>query len=233
MLNLSSYIYVLFILTTLSAIFIFYKAAGSTKKVFGIIAAWMLLQSLVSSTGFYANTGSLPPRLLLLLMPPVAEIIFLFATVKGRAFLDSLDIKLLTLIHIVRVPVEVVLFCLFINKAIPQLMTFEGRNFDILSGLTAPFIYYAVFVKFNGSRKMLLLWNIVCLALLFSIVINAVLSVPYPFQQFAFDQPNIAILYFPFVWLPGIIVPLVLLSNLAAIRQLVWSGKINKSVSPV
>src|SRR6478735_7021183 len=103
MLNLSSYIYVLFILTTLSAIFIFYKAAGSTKKVFGIIAAWMLLQSLVSSTGFYANTHSLPPRLLLLLMPPVAGIIFLFATVKGRAFLDSLDIKLLTLLHIVRI----------------------------------------------------------------------------------------------------------------------------------
>jgi hypothetical protein len=39
---------------------------------------------------------------------------------------------------------------------------------------------------------------------------------------FAFDQPNIAVLYFPFNWLPSCIVPLVLLSHLAAIRQLLY-----------
>ncbi|HVF96549.1 MAG TPA: hypothetical protein VM871_04480, partial [Flavisolibacter sp.] len=37
---------------------------------------------------------------------------------------------------------------------------------------------------------------------------------------FAFDQPNIAVLYFPFIWLPSFIVPVVLLSHLVCIRQL-------------
>jgi hypothetical protein len=58
------------------------------------------------------------------------------------------------------------------------------------------------------------------LGLLINIVVNAALSAPSVVQQFAFEQPNIAILYFPFNLLPAVIVPLVLFSHLAAIRQL-------------
>jgi hypothetical protein len=59
------------------------------------------------------------------------------------------------------------------------------------------------------------IWNWICLALLLNIVVRAVLSAPSPIQQFAFDQPNIAILHFPFVFLPGFIVPAVLFCHLA------------------
>ena len=99
-------------------------------------------------------------------------------------------------------------------------MTFEGRNFDILAGITAPIMYYLVFVKQSMSKKTLLFWNFACLALLLNIVINAILSAPLPFQQFAFEQPNIAILYFPFNLLPSIVVPVVLFAHLVAIRRL-------------
>lgn len=94
-------------------------------------------------------------------------------------------------------------------------MTFEGRNFDILSGLTAPIIFYFGFVTKQLDRKVILIWNFICLALLINIVVVAILSAPFPFQQFAFDQPNIAVLYFPFNWLPSCVVPLVLLSHLS------------------
>jgi len=36
----------------------------------------------------------------------------------------------------------------------------------------------------------------------------------------AFDQPNIAVLYFPFSWLPTYVVPVVLFCHLAALRKL-------------
>ena len=106
-------------------------------------------------------------------------IIFLFNSTKGKLFIDSLNIEKLTILHIIRVPVEIVLFWLFLQKTIPQLMTFEGRNFDILAGITAPIIYYFVFVKKTLSKKTLLIWNIVCLILLLNIVINALLSAPF------------------------------------------------------
>ncbi len=143
-----------------------------------------------------------------------------FNTAKGKAMLDHLDIKTLTLFSVIRIPVEIVLFFLFEHQTIPQLMTFEGRNFDILSGLSAPIIYYVCFMRQKINKNILLIWNIACLALLLNIVINAILSIPSSFQLFAFDQPNIAIAYFPFVLLPAYLVPLVLLSHLASIRQI-------------
>lgn len=103
---------------------------------------------------------------------------------------------------------------------IPELMTFEGRNFDIISGISAPLIYYFGFVQKRLSNKIIIIWNVLCLMLLFNIVINAVFSAPFPFQKFAFDQPNIAILYFPFNWLPSCVVPIVLFSHIVVIRQL-------------
>ena len=220
--NLPFYIPLIFVLTTGLTILFFHSAANGRRLVLLVLFFLLAAQAIVARTGFFTVTDTIPPRFVLLVGPPLLFILFLFLTRQGKQFIDSLDLKTLTLLHLIRIPVELVLFWLFLHQAIPQLMTFEGRNFDIISGLTAPLVYYFGFVKKILSPKIILLWNFVCLGLLFNIVINAILSAPTPFQQFAFDQPNIAVLYFPFVWLPGIIVPLVLFSHLAAIRQLVF-----------
>ncbi len=223
--SLPLYIGLVFSLTTLLTIYLFYFASNNSTTTIVILLSWIVLQAVISRTGFYTFTDGMPPRFLLLVLPPVLFIIGLFLTSQGRHYLDNLNASALTLLHIVRIPVELVLYWLFVYKIVPQLMTFEGRNFDILSGITAPFVFYFGFVKKQLSRNLLLIWNFICLALLINIVVNAVLSAPFPFQKFALDQPNIAILYFPFVWLPCCIVPLVLLSHLATIRLLLKQKK--------
>ena len=217
---LPGYISIIFILTTLVTIWFFYMAAHSSSVVLVVLLAWIIIQGFVASTGYYTHTDSVPPRFVLNVWPALLAIILLFVFPDGRRFIDKLDLQWLTLLHTVRVPVELVLYWLFLNGAVPQLMTFEGRNPDILCGLSAPFVAYYFFVKKKWGVKTAIAWNIVCLVLLFNIVINAILSAPFPFQQFAFDQPNIAVLYFPFSWLPCCIVPLVLFSHLATLRQL-------------
>jgi hypothetical protein len=220
--NLPIYIYVVFGLTVLGSVGFFHQAANRSTTILIVLFSWLGIQAAITLSGFYQNTQAMPPRFGLLVLPPVLLIVALFATEKGRQFIDSLDIKTLTMFHIIRIPVEIGLFWLFLHKSIPQLMTFEGRNFDILSGLTAPFIYYFGYVKQNLSRNVLLIWNFICLGLLINIVANAALSIPTPFQQFAFEQPNIAVLHFPFSWLPGCLVPMVLFAHLATIRQLLF-----------
>lgn len=217
--NLPMYIPIIFGLTTLLAVVLFYKATNNSKTTLIILLIWLGIQALIGTSGFYLITDTIPPRFLLMVLPPILLMITLFATSKGRQYIDGLDTKALTILHIVRIPVELVLFWLFVQKAVPELMTFEGRNFDILSGISAPFIYYFGFVKKQLSNKIMLLWNIICLGLLINIVVNALFSAPFPFQKFAFEQPNIAVLYFPFNWLPSIVVPLVLFSHLVVIRQ--------------
>ena len=139
---------------------------------------------------------------------------------SGGRFLDRMDLKNLTLVHLVAIPVELVFYWLYLHKAIPKIMTFEGRNFDILSGLSAPFIWYFGFVRQKLGRTALIIWNLVTLGLLINAGTLAVLSIPTPFQQFGFDQPNIALGRFPFFLLPACLVPLVLLSHLFSLSKL-------------
>ena len=220
MTNLPAYVKVVFALTTLLTVYLFYKSTRQSTLTVIILLSWLMLQSLIGLSGFYTVTDTIPPRFPLLIGPPILVIIALFISSAGKRYLDRLDLKGLTLLHTIRIPVEIVLFWLFTYKSVPELMTFEGRNFDIVSGLTAPFVYYFGFIKNKLSPKIILAWNFLCLGLLINIVVNAVLSVPSPIQKFAFDQPNIGVLYFPFNALPACVVPLVLLSHLAAIRQL-------------
>ena len=218
--SLPIYISISFTLTTILTVLFFYMAAKKATSVLIMLFCWIILQTLLGLANFYTITNAMPPRLIFLALPALLFIALLFITGRGKQFIDGLDIKYLTILHCIRIPVEIILFWLFTNKAIPQLMTFEGRNFDILAGLTTPIVYYFGFVKNKLSKPVILTWNFICLGLLHNIVVNAILSAPSPIQQFAFDQPNIAILYFPFNLLPAVVVPLVLLSHLAAIRKL-------------
>ena len=219
--TLPIYISTVFVFTTLLTALLLYKAGNNSKLLIVATLIWLALQAAVSLTGFYTITKGNPPRFGLLFIPPVVFIAIVMLTKKGRTFTDRFDLKTLTLLHIVRIPVELILYWLFLHKMVPQIMTFEGRNFDVLSGVTALVIYYFGFVKKLFGRKVLLGWNIICMLLLFNIVITAVLSAPFPFQKFGFDQPNVALFYFPFVWLPCFVVPAVLFAHLVAIRRLV------------
>lgn len=229
--HLPLYISLIFVLTTVATLLLFIwtilnSDAPETRKkarpIFIGFIIWLALQAVLTLNDIYnSDIDSFPPKIILIgILPAILTVILLFSTSKGRNFIDSLPLKKLTYLNIVRIPVEIVLFWLFLNKAIPELMTFEGRNFDILAGITAPLIAYFGLTKIQLSRKIILIWNVVCLGLLLNIVLNALFSAPSPIQKFAFEQPNIAILNFPFSWLPTFIVPIVLFGHLASIRQL-------------
>jgi hypothetical protein len=218
--ELPAYIPAVFLLGALFTILLFYKATSYSRPALIVLLFWLALQTALSLSGFYNMTNVRPPRFAFLLLPPVVFIIALFFTGKGRRLIDKWDVKLLTLIHLVRIPVELTLYWLFLHSVVPRVMTFEGRNFDILAGLTAPFVYYFGYVRNVLGRKALIVWNVVCLLLLANIVVTAVLSAPFSFQRFGLDRPNFALVYFPYTWLPCFLVPVVFLSHLAAIRGL-------------
>jgi hypothetical protein len=234
--NLPIFITIIFALTSIATLFLFYgvvKNANleSTQKlanpIFFCMGLWLAIQAFLTFKNVYnTDLNALPPKIVLFgIAPSIIVMVLLFTTAKGKQFVDSLPLKNVTYLNTVRIPVELVLLWLFLNKAVPQLMTFEGRNFDILAGISAPFVAYFVFTKEKLSPKILLAWNVFCLILLINIVVLAFFSAPTPLQKFAFEQPNIGIVYFPFSWLPTFIVPIVLFGHLTSIRQLLRLGK--------
>ena len=210
-----------FVLLTGLTVWLFYRAAHRSRLTLAVLVAWLALQAVLGLNGFYAAAPyALPPRVLLALLPPVMVMAGLLVTTRGQTYLLGLRLEVLTLLHSIRIPVEVALLALYYHHAVPQLMTFEGRNWDIFSGLSAPVVYYLVFRRSLLGYKALLGWNLLCLGLVLNILVNALLSAPGPLQQFAFEQPNMAVMYYPFVWLPSCLVPLVLISHAAAFCQL-------------
>lgn len=222
--NLPVYVSIVFILTNFLTLGFLFSAIKQTvfetipaKMVVFLITFQIFLQAVFSLGGFYLNTGTFPPRLMIFgVFPAILLVLALFVFAR-KSFIELLPLKTLTLLSIVRIPVELVIFWLFQNKLMPQIMTFEGWNFDIISGITAPFIGWYAFRGGKVNRTALIVWHILALLLLANIVTIAILSLPSPIQKLAFDQPNIAVLNFPFVWLPTIIVPIVLISHLASL----------------
>jgi len=225
--NLPNWINLLFLITTFVTIVIFYFSNGKATLITFLIVAWAILHSVLAYNGFYQNTKTIPPRFALVLLPATIFIIIGLLPKAQKWFFQQRNTQISTFLHTVRLPVEIVLFELFVYQMIPELMTFEGRNFDILAGITAPIIGY-LFLKKQISKKLLLIWNIIGLFLVLFILTNGILSAELPFQQFAFEQPNRGITYFPFILLPAVIVPIVVWTHLSDIIKLRKELKSNK-----
>lgn len=218
--SLSNYISILFIIITIVTVIWFYIASKS-KVFLGIAAIWAILQTYLSSSGFYHhNFDNMPPRIFFALAPTLVVMAIIFVTPRGKKFIQNINLETATYMSVIRIPVEIILALLAHQGVISIWQTFEGANFDILSGISAPIVAYMVFSRKKWGNKTLLAWNIICLLLLITIITISVLSFPSPFQQISFEQPNLAIAYFPFILLPALVVPIVFFSHLVAIKRL-------------
>lgn len=212
-----------FILVCFISILIFFYASRS--KIFVLYSLiWLLIQSIIAFSGLYLNFNSFPPRMMILgLLPSLIFLISLFFSKNGKLFIEQIDLKILTYVHTIRLPIEIILFLLFSAELMSIYVTLEGTNFDIITGISAPVIALIAFKKKKILKKTLLIWNFLGLLLLINVMVTAVLSTPSTIQMIAFNQPNIAILYFPFNFLPSYIAPLMLFSHLVAIKKLLFN----------
>ena len=225
--NVPDYVSAVFILTTFATVAFFIqavKAAGTrslpSQLLLFIVPLALIFQGIIALGGFYLNESATPPRVALFAALPAILLIVVYFIFFRASFIDRIPLKLLTSVHVVRIPVELTLYWLAAAKAVPEILTFNGRNFDIVSGILAIIVYFAAFRGRTANRWILIGFNVIGLILLANIVSIAILSLPSPAQQMAFDQPNLAVMYFPYIWLPAIIVPIVLFSHLASLWKL-------------
>jgi hypothetical protein len=224
--NLPGYVSITFILTTFLTVGFLLSAVKQTvfetipaKILIFLLAFWIIFTSILALNGFYL-VNTFPPRVFLFGVLPALLLIAVYFIFFRQNFVEKLPLKTLTILSIIRIPVELTLLWLFQGGLIPQSMTFEGRNFDILSGITAPIVYFLAFRGGKVNRPLLIGWNIFALLLLFNVVITAVLAFPAFNPNLAPELQNRAVSYFPYIWLPAVVVPIVLFSHLASLWKL-------------
>ena len=109
---------------------------------------------------------------------------------------------------------------LFLAEVLPEQMSFEGRNFDVIAGATAPIFAWICFGNGKYKRGLAIAWNILGLMLLLNILVIAVLSMPLPIRYFMNEPSNTIVATFPIVFLPAVLVPVAYSMHIFSLKQL-------------
>ncbi len=182
--------------------------------------AWLDFVELLAGKGFFLDFQILPPRVLLAILPSLALLLFLSMTRVMDGTLARIPPATLVYLQSFRIVVEFVLWQLVSAGVAPEIMSFHGRNFDILVGLSAPVVAYCCFTRRIWPERVALWWNVAGILVLLNTVIHAQLATPSPFRVFHTSPPNTFIAYPPYVLLPAFLVPLAWFFHAMSIRQL-------------
>ena len=105
-------------------------------------------------------------------------------------------------------------------------MSFEGRNFDLLVGLTAPILAAGIALRWLGPR-VVIAWNFFALAGVGNAIFTSATSIPGPLRLNWPGEPFTGIAEWPVVWIPAFLAPTAIFLSVVSIRQAIagLSGK--------
>lgn len=193
---------------------------AAKSKPLGVgVLVWLVVTGLAGWLGLARDFQRVPPPMFVLLLAAVVLAVVTAMSRVGSRLVAEAGIVWLIGVQAFRVAVEVFLDWGHRVDLVPVQMTFEGRNWDIVSGVSAAAVAWLA-AKRQAPRWLVLLWNCVGLALLLNIVVIAVLSMPTPLRRFHNEPVNSFIAYFPYIWLPTFLVQLALFGHLLVFRWL-------------
>ena len=175
------------------------------KRPMLLYATWIAFGCALGQSQVLSNTEAFPPRFLVLWIFIIGSAILFVRSNTGTLVATRTPLWLLVGFQGFRLLAEWSLYAGYKEGVFPIQMTFEGMNFDIVSGLFAVALI-PLLIKFPNHRALVWLFNVVGLVLLITITVVATLSFPSPIRQFMNDPANIAVAYMPHILLPGILV---------------------------
>ncbi|MGB1248704.1 MAG: hypothetical protein ACPG4Z_07445 [Chitinophagales bacterium] len=202
-----------------------YNSSSEKKKAwiyfFGFWIVWFVYLTFLSTQNILAGL-SLPPRFLyLLLLPLILFIIFFVRKFKDSPLVHNLPKTWVSGIQTYRIAVETLLHFTFVAGVIPASATFNGFNFDILVGLSAPLMVLFFFRKTNFNKIIAKLWNVWGILMIFVVVVVIATSNYFP-QLWGSDVSLVADEFFqyPYLLVAGFLAPLAIFLHVVSLLQL-------------
>jgi hypothetical protein len=180
--------------------------------------AWMSGTWVAAARGVLRQWQATPPPFMILVMGIVGLAVAVAFTSYGRRLALGLPLWVLVAAQSFRLPLELAMHEMYERGVMPVQMSYEGLNYDIITGTTA--VVVAVLTRAGwGGRALVAAWNVLGLALLINVVTVALLSTPR-FAYFGTDRLNEWVADPPYVWLPAILVLAALAGHLLVFRAL-------------
>lgn len=210
------------LLATREAARVLHRPLLETQRLILLTAAvtlvWVLFSGFLAASGSLSNFEKFPPPFLVFIFCCAVLTMCVAFSGFGKFWAKGLSFSILIGFQVFRVLAELMLYVAFLSGHAPLQMTWDGMNYDILTGLTA--LPVAWWVRRTGSRNVILAWNVVGLLLLVNIVVVSILSSPTPLRVFMNEPANTFVSRFPYVWLPAVLVQSALLGHLLCFRKL-------------
>ncbi len=136
----------------------------------------------------------------------------------GTLLVKHIPLHALIAFHAFRFLAEMIIFSGVVDGIAPRALSFEGYQFDIVTGLSA--LPVAWYVKKNGALKLAFWWNVMALGFLVVIGFIAMASFPTPLRVFMDEPGNLWVTRLPYTLLPGILVTAALAGQFLVFRKL-------------
>ena len=189
-----------------------------TVRTAVVVAAWLGLAWATAATGVLARFDLRPPPLVLLPLGVFSAAALAAWSPYGTRLIAGLPLTVLVGMQGFRVPLELLMHQAAVEGLMPRQMSFAGWNFDILSGIGAIVVAWALHRGYGG-RRLVLAWNWMGALLLANVLVIAIVSMP-AIAAFGPEALNTWIAFPPFVWLPAVMVLTAIAGHLLVARAL-------------
>ena len=179
---------------------------------------WLGATWAAAETGHLSRLDLWPPPFMALPVAIVALGLVMAFTRFGTRLADGLPLAALIAVQAFRLPLELLMHHAYSEGVMPYQMSYSGWNFDIITGLTALPVAWALH-RGLGGRRLVLAWNALGSLLLLNIVVIAVVSTPV-IALFGPDLLNTWVMFPPFVWLPAVMVLMAFAGHLLIARAI-------------
>lgn len=183
-----------------------------------ISAAWMLGTFAAAAKG-KLSFETRPPTMLFIFAGVLSLAFGAGFSRFGRQLAAGLPLAALVGFQAFRSPLELLLHEAYREGLMPVQMSYTGRNFDIVTGITAAVLGLWLW-KRPLPKWMVQAWNVMGILLLANILTVAFLSTPLPIRRFFNEPANVWIKDAPYVWLPAVFVLLAIMGHVVITRKL-------------
>jgi len=193
---------------------------SQASRLGGALAVWLAFTGALGASGVLQRWDARPPPLFGALFVAFALTIALARGAVGSRMARELPLAAIVGFQAFRLPLELVMHRAATEGTMPVQMSFSGWNFDIVTGASAVVVAWLV-ARGSAPRWLVLAWGLMSSVLLVVIVSIAIASMP-AFAVFGRAPERLAtwVGFFPFSWLPLVLVPAALFGQIVLFRRL-------------
>jgi hypothetical protein len=206
---------------------------GNKKRFIQVLLGMVCLMAVTATVaimGIFAKVDAAPPLFQVFTATIITLVFALGMSRFGGDVAANTSFGKLVVLQAFRLPLEVMMYTAAVNAIMPMEFSFAGYNFDIVTGAGAILLGVALLRNKSVPRWALVAWNAWGIACLLVIVALAIATSP-KVAAFGTDlsKINTWVLFFPYAWLPTVLVSVAVLGHTLVSRKL-WATRPVKRV---